>query len=119
MIEAKAISPVITPCVSGRAGLSGTSVGQGMICRISGTRRTSERMFVSYCQCYLQGDDFLTPYDDADTVVRICEGNSLAAGGPEHLTLFAGTHTGWIRLTTAQCTEGPPPPGPEWETVWT
>lgn len=70
-------------------------------------------MFVSYCQYYLQGDDFLTVYNDADTVGRIFEGNSLAAAGPEHLTVFAGTHTGWIRLTTEQCAEEPPPPGLE------
>ncbi|MFF3410522.1 hypothetical protein ACFYW8_30820 [Streptomyces sp. NPDC002742] len=81
------------------------------------TRWTSDRMHVSYCQYYLQGDDFLTVYDDADTVGRIYGGNSLAAGGPEHLTVLAGTHTGWIRLTTEQCAQEPPPPGPEWETA--
>ena len=74
-------------------------------------------MFVSYCQYYLQGDDFLTVYDDAYTVGRIFEGNSLAAGGPEHFTVFTGTHTGWIRLTTEQCEEEPPSPGLEWETA--
>ncbi|WP_432078590.1 hypothetical protein [Streptomyces sp. YPW6] len=84
---------------------------------MSCTRWTSDRMFVSYGQYYLQGDDFLTVYEDTDTVGRIFEGNSLAAGGPEHLTVLAGTHTGWIRLTTEQCAEEPPPPGPEWETV--
>src|SRR5690349_13544979 len=74
-------------------------------------------MFVSYCQYYLQGDDFLTVYDDADTVGRVFEGNSLAAGGPEHLTVFTGTHTGWIRLTTEHRAEEPPPPGLAWETA--
>ncbi|MFI1026933.1 hypothetical protein [Streptomyces sp. NPDC020951] len=81
-------------------------------------RWTSDRMFVSYCQYYLQGDEFLTEYDDSDTVERIFAGNSLAAGGPEHLTLFAGTHTGRIRLTTEQCAQEPPSTGAEeWETV--
>ena len=65
-------------------------------------------MSVSYRQYYLQGDEFLTEYDDADTVERIFAGNSLAAGGPEHLTMFAGTHTGRIRLTTEQCAAEPP-----------
>ncbi|MFJ9246120.1 hypothetical protein [Streptomyces sp. NPDC101776] len=78
---------------------------------------TSDRMFVSYWQYCLQGDEFLGEYDDADTVRRIFEGNSLAAGGPEHLTVLAGTHTGWIRLTTRQCADAPPLPGQEWETV--
>lgn len=74
-------------------------------------------MFVSYRQYYLQGDEFLTEYDDTDTVERIYTGNSLAAGGPEHLTVLAGTHTGWIRLTTQQCAGEPPLPAQEWETV--
>ncbi|MFD7002286.1 hypothetical protein ACFWA5_40080 [Streptomyces mirabilis] len=81
------------------------------------TSWTSDRMFVSYRQYYLQGDDFLTEYDDADTVERIYTGNSLAAGGPEHLTVLAGTHTGWIRLTTQQRAGEPALPGQEWETV--
>jgi hypothetical protein len=101
------------------------SEGPGIIWRMRYIRWTSDRMFVSYCQYYLQGDEFLTEYDDADTVERIFEGNSLAAGGPEHLTMFAGTHTGWIRLTTEQCPqeppsggeEGPEGEGEEWETV--
>lgn len=38
-------------------------------------------MFVSYRQYYLQGDDFHAVHDDADTVGRISEGDSLAAGG--------------------------------------
>lgn len=74
-------------------------------------------MFVSYGQYYLQGDEFLSEYDDADTVTRIFGGNSLAAGGPEHLTVLAGTHTGWIRLTTQHRAAEPPLPGEEWETV--
>ncbi|MFF3611674.1 hypothetical protein [Streptomyces sp. NPDC002580] len=78
---------------------------------------TSDHMFVSYGQYYLQGDEFLSEYDDTDTVMRIFAGNSLAAGGPEHLTVRAGTHTGFIRLTTRQCADEPLPPGPEWETV--
>ncbi|MFF3584400.1 hypothetical protein [Streptomyces mirabilis] len=81
------------------------------------TSWTSDRMFVSYQQYYLQGDDFLTEYDDTDTVERIYTGNSLAAGGPEHLTVLAGTHTGWIRLTTQQCAGEPALPAQEWETV--
>jgi hypothetical protein len=81
------------------------------------TTWTSDRMFVSYKQYYLQGDEFLSEYDDADTVTRIFEGNSLAAGGPEHLTVLAGTHTGWIRLTTQHRADEPPLPGEEWETV--
>ncbi|MCX4825516.1 hypothetical protein OG883_37825 [Streptomyces sp. NBC_01142] len=80
-------------------------------------RWTSDRMFVSYCQYYLVGEDFLTVYDDTDTVSRIFDGNSLAAGGPEHLTVYAGTHTGWIRLTTEQRSDAPPPPGDAWETA--
>ena len=74
-------------------------------------------MFVAYRQYYLQGDEFLSVYDDADTVRRIHAGNSLAAGGPEHLTVRAGTHTGYIRLTTRQRADEPPLPGEEWETV--
>lgn len=81
------------------------------------TTWTLDRMFVAYGQYYLQGDEFLSVYDDADTVRRIFAGNSLAAGGPEHLTVHAGTHTGWIRLTTRQCAAEPPLPGDEWETV--
>ncbi|MBK3576661.1 hypothetical protein JHN63_23205 [Streptomyces sp. MBT65] len=81
------------------------------------TTWTSDRMFVSYRQYYLQGDEFLSEYDDSDTVRRIFAGNSLAAGGPEHLTVLAGTHTGWIRLTTRQSADEPPLPGEEWETV--
>jgi hypothetical protein len=81
------------------------------------TRWSSDRMFVSYCQYYLQGREFLDKYFDTDTVARIFEGNSLAAGGPEHLTVQAGTHTGWIRLTTEQLAEAPPPPGEGWETA--
>jgi hypothetical protein len=74
-------------------------------------------MSVSYCQYYLQGREFLDKYFDTDTVTRIFEGNSLAAGGPEHLTVHSGTHTGWIRLTTEHLTQAPPPPGEEWETA--
>ncbi|MGA5063969.1 hypothetical protein ACPB9E_09355 [Streptomyces exfoliatus] len=81
------------------------------------TTWTSERMPVSYGQYYLQGDEFLSEYDDTDTVRRIFAGNSLAAGGPEHLTVMAGTHTGWIRLTTHHRADEPALPGPEWETV--
>jgi hypothetical protein len=81
------------------------------------TRWTSDRLHVSYCQYYLQGDDFLDVYDDTDTVTRIFEGNSLAAGGPEHLTVHAGTHTGQIRLTTEQHPDASPLPGDEWETA--
>ncbi|WP_405922569.1 hypothetical protein [Streptomyces sp. NBC_00035] len=40
------------------------------------TTWTSDRMFVSYRQYYLQGDDFLSEYDDTDTVGRIFAGNS-------------------------------------------
>jgi hypothetical protein len=74
-------------------------------------------MPVSSSQYHLQGDEFLEIYDDTDTVTRISEGNSLAAGGPEHLTVFTGTHTGQIRLTTEQRPDAPPPPGDEWETA--
>ncbi|WP_329117538.1 hypothetical protein [Streptomyces sp. NBC_01465] len=81
------------------------------------TTWSSDRMFVSYHQYYLQGDGFLTEYQESDTVGRIFAGNSVVAGGPEHLTVRSGTHTGWIRLTTQQCAAEPPLPGPEWETV--
>ncbi|MFI5754404.1 hypothetical protein [Streptomyces sp. NPDC051569] len=81
------------------------------------TRWSSDDMPVSYRQYYLQGDEFLDVYDDTDTVSRIFEGNSLAAGGPEHLTVYAGTHTGAIRLTTEQLPDVPPPPDEEWETA--
>ncbi|MFI1397244.1 hypothetical protein [Streptomyces sp. NPDC020681] len=81
------------------------------------TRWTTDSMPVSYCQYYLQGDDFLVEYDDADTIGRIHAGNGLAAGGPEHLTVLSGTHTGEITLTTEQLQDAPPPPGDEWETA--
>ncbi|MFD7714153.1 hypothetical protein [Streptomyces sp. NPDC059786] len=85
--------------------------------RMPHKRWATDRLSVSYCQYYLQGDDFLDAYEDSDTVQRIFEGNSLAAGGPEHLTVFAGTHTGWIRLTTEQRADMPPPVGDDWETA--
>ncbi|MEV8545795.1 hypothetical protein [Streptomyces sp. NPDC051572] len=92
-------------------------MGQGMIRWMRYITWTSDRMFVSYRQYYLQGDEFLTEYDDANTVERIFAGNGLAAGGPEHLTVLSGTHTGWIRLTTQHRADEPPLPGEEWETV--
>ncbi|MEV0096479.1 hypothetical protein [Streptomyces sp. NPDC050738] len=81
------------------------------------TRWTTDRMFVSYSQYYLQGMEFLDVYGDSDTVERIFAGNSLAAGGPEHLTVRAGTHTGWISLTTEQRVDAPPTVDEGWETV--
>ena len=74
-------------------------------------------MPVADCQYYLQGDEFFEIYDDTDTVTRILEGNSLAAGGPEHLTVYAGTREGRIRLTTQQLADMPPAPDADWETV--
>jgi hypothetical protein len=74
-------------------------------------------MQVSDRQYFLQGDEFLDVYDDTDTITRISEGNSLAAGGPEHLTVFTGTHTGHIQLTTEQRPDAPPLPGDDWETA--
>lgn len=55
---------------------SALSVWQGMIRWMRYTTWTSDRMFVSYRQYYLQGDDFLSEYGDTDTVGRIFAGNS-------------------------------------------
>ncbi|MGA5194183.1 hypothetical protein [Streptomyces exfoliatus] len=41
------------------------------------TTWTSERMPVSYGHYHLQGDEFLSEYDDTDTVGRIFAGNGL------------------------------------------
>ncbi|WP_329315512.1 hypothetical protein [Streptomyces sp. NBC_01262] len=76
---------------------------------------TTDTMRVEYAQYYLCGPDFGS--DPYDTLRRVREGNTVAAGGPEHLTVICGTNTGNIRLTVEVRDDPPAGSEPSWETA--
>ncbi|MFD8982447.1 hypothetical protein [Streptomyces sp. NPDC059564] len=80
-------------------------------------RWTTDTLLVVSGLYYLVGEDAALFNSDEDGSDRVFEGNTLAAGGPEHLTLLAGTHTGAIRLTVERPLSEPGPPASEWDTV--
>jgi hypothetical protein len=70
-------------------------------------RWTTDALRVEYRLYYLTGEDSELFHSDEDASDRAFHGNSLAAGGPEHLTVLSGTHTGQIRLTVERCVQEP------------
>ncbi|MEV4872069.1 hypothetical protein [Streptomyces syringium] len=77
----------------------------------------SETMQVAYRIYYLMGEDSDLFQREKDATDRALASNSLAAAGPEHLTVITGTHTGAIRLTVEQRSDEPGPPTARWETA--
>jgi hypothetical protein len=76
---------------------------------------TTDTMWVEYAQYYLCSPDFGP--DPYDMLRRVREGNTVAAGGPERLTVICGTNTGNIRLTVEVRDDPPARPEPSWETA--
>ncbi|WP_331721114.1 hypothetical protein [Streptomyces sp. NBC_00454] len=80
-------------------------------------RWTTDTLLVMARLYYLVGEDAVLFNSDEDGSDRAFNGNTLAAGGPEHLALLTGTHTGEIRLSLEQLLSEPGLPAEDWDTV--